>query len=353
MVEAIPKGVGPVEKSGKGQSVSSFIKKNRSTILYATFTVLFAAGLFLIIYSVASSEFNPITYLSAGSTFIIAFLTAAYVLTTTKQLDVMSNQLDEMKKNRELESQPLPWISEYKFIVERPRVFYTPPDPPDKRCEAHAMFHAKVRTRNIGNSTAICVDVLSKVHIPEEDDYTHIESGPFRVDTLEEKQDFPQDDGYGIVNYSSEPEEERLLLSSLRESNSRKLPRVHFYIYYRNILGTCFKVYFDCLLLPKDKHQDETLGKWLTRLTSFSIENKRELDRIKQPNRDEATRHAIFESIKGSFEQTIEGDDIELGVRPIPGSFQVTPIDVDEYEGVMGSVGRGVPIPPSGGCIHE
>lgn len=342
-----------MEKSEQGQSISSFIQKNRSTILYATFTVLFAAGLFLIIYSVASSRFSPITYLSAGSTFIIAFLTAAYVLTTTKQLDVMSKQLDEMKKNRELESQPLPWISEYQFIIERPRLFYSPAEPLDERCEAHAMFHAKVKTKNIGNSTAICVDVLSKVHIPEEDTYTHIESRPFRVDTLEEKQEVPPDDGYGIVGYSSETQEERFLLSSLRETNPRRLPRVHFYIYYRNVLGTCFKVYLDCVLLPKDVRQDEILGKWLTRLTAFPIENKRELDQIKQQKRDDTSRIGIYETIKYKFEHTIEGEDMQLDVIPIPGSFQVTPIDNDEYDRVMGSVGRGVPIPPSGGCIHE
>lgn len=337
--------------SKKTRCVCSFVYQQRDAILYGVFCLLVVAGILLIVFSLVRAEFNAINYLSAGSAFVIALLTAMYVLTTTRQLEVMRGQLDELKKNRELEGQPLPWIREISFLIDKPRVFYAPPEPIAERCKAMMRFHVPVKVRNIGNSPAVCIDAVSYLRIPREDKAILMRSDSIHIGVLEEKQD-SDDEEPDFMSFIVSMEKQLGLLNSLQERNPAKLPTLMVQVYYRNVLGGCFYVSFESLLMPQEG-QYSMLKNWYSRLISFSGDYMKEVDFIQKSDIDGSERMSAIEELQGCFADTIEGDDLEVKLLSVPDSFQVEPVEKVYYKEMVGALHHPVPIPPGEGCFIE
>ncbi len=138
--------------------------KNSQKILLGFFILIAALGIYFFIRSLASPTADFISSLSGASTFILALLTLAYVYITSKQLDVMAQQLNETKRDRELQNQPLPWINKVEICIEKPRVFYSPPEKNPYRTLARYFVYFNIK--NAGSFPAISIDITASIMIP-------------------------------------------------------------------------------------------------------------------------------------------------------------------------------------------
>lgn len=305
-------------------------------------------GIFFIAYGVVNSERNIITYVSGSATVVIAILTMAYVYVTSRQLDVMGRQLKQMEMARRLENQPLPYMSSMRVRIEKPRLYWSPPE---FKCIAEPRYWVYVKIRNVGSHPAICVDVSGRIEIPIEDKKRYFRSASINVPTIEEKEDYPvstdDDDNFLFAN-----DGEGLLIQALREPSVNKMPSLSCRILFRNILGGCFISNCRYRMYPKKEEDLSLFGEWLSAMKSFYIKYKNDignLDKLRKSNEEKWEEE--FNRLKGIFGECVSGEDTEIDSWPIPGSFAVESITEGEYEKELEDVSYGVKKTETMECI--
>lgn len=307
--------------------------------LIGVLILLLALGVFSIVYSVINPERDIMNYISGSATFVIALLTIVYVYVTSKQLEIMSGQLNEMKVERQVQSQPLPWLYGISFKMDKPRFFYSPPG---DSYTGQSRYWVNYKVKNVGTSPAVCVDVSARMEVLG-DESMNLESTAENISTMEEKQIFP-DDVSEDASFLFSGDSKGAVISALRENDVRKYPIVHCRVLYRNILGGCFVALCDYRIYPKDEdsEQDSVLSNWLSEITAFNIKYKddlEELKRLRKANREKWDE--VFDGVKSRFAESVKGEGIDMESWPIPGSFKVKSISEEDYAIIIGDVHYG------------
>lgn len=318
-----------------------FIKR----LLYSVvaFLCIFTVGSFVIQYY--KNQFDVLMSIYVVSTFAIAILTIAYVLTSHSQVGVMKEQLKEIRVSRELESQPLPVLIMKEIKLEKPRVFYSPPE---KEYSSQSRYFAPFHLENKGRYPAVNVDCTGYLHIKKE-------KTPLVLSTVSEH--FPvlaegstsKEEEFMFVNDSSAK-----LLNSILYDNVKDLPVIVVYTHYRNIIGGCFRQVQAFRVMSNSDNADK-LKNWLTTINSFGLLYKSELDKIKKlfPYDDDKW-HEQFDHIKLDFEKRIVDVNLNITLVPLPGSFEVKHLEREEYERAREEICYGTAIPLDlEECIHE
>jgi hypothetical protein len=238
-------------------------------VLIGLFVLLLALGIFSFVYSAVEQKYDLISSISAAGTFVIALLTLAYVYITSRQLDVMNEQIIENRKDRELQSQPLPWMTSFGVSIEKPKFYYSPPQ---KSHRTLSRYFAIFRIKNVGGCPAVSVDISAVLEIPTGDSTKYFTATSERIETLEEKLTYPLENNqfYDIL-FSGDVKGE--FLTAIREKNPLKLPKISIRILYRNILGGCFKISNRYIIYAKTEDQDSIISDWLSSITSFNIKS--------------------------------------------------------------------------------
>lgn len=317
-------------------------------IIIGLISFILFVGIILVIIDYKDPKFDAIAYLSGWSTFVLAILTAIYVITTSGQLNIMKKQLDEMRKERELQCQPLPWFEQIKFYIIKPKLFYSPPE---KLHKFLSKYDIGFTLKNIGTFPAICIDISSRIEIPRDNDFIFIDTISKRIDALEEKANYPPD---GSLNKSFSFTEDAStigkVLEALRDNNIEKYPRIMIRILYKNVLGGCFILFNEYVIYPKDENQDSVMKNWLSEIKAFNIKYKNEIDQLTEiRNYNREKWDILFEELKSQIACTLVGEDeIELSVFPIPNSLKVVPISYEDYKSILSDVSYGKIIPWKG-----
>ncbi|WP_292376592.1 hypothetical protein [Methanosarcina sp. UBA411] len=366
-------------KNQNGSNLSHFVKKylpNRNIIsqnlkifLPAFPYIIILTGLLFVVYSVitpvpvnstsVTDISTRVSTISTISAFFTVVLTGLYFVVNSKQLDVMSKQLNEMKNDRELQNQPLPWISNLNFYIEKPKLFYSPPVPIEKRHSVQATYWAEFEIKNVGSYPAVCVDVSSLVLVlkdkpnttydscfaaikedssdivrKNDDRYLSFEGISERIDTLEEKEKCN-------VHFMFSHDEEGVLLRRLIDSRNVHYPILKIRILFKNILGAPFFLYNVYSLYPPyiNSEISPVLKDWLSKIVSFPITYNNELDSLKSldKSRNGKDRYELFQEVTEKFNVSLlnaspEADKEKLRVVPIPGYFVIKPISEEEYK---------------------
>ncbi len=289
------------------------------------FAILIIILLGFSIASYKNPEFEFITYLSGSSTFIVAILTILYVFTNSKQLDIMTNQLAEMKKDRELQNQPLPYIENIKLSIEKPRFFYTPPND-EYSFQSRYKFEASIN--NLSESPAICIDISACIIIPTDNDKLTLETACQRVDVLEEKCKLDEKDK---INLTFVEDYNGKIFEALRSGEINTFPRLCIKTFYRNTSGGCFTYENEYYIIP-DQDKEGTLRDWHTQIVSFTTKYKDKLSELKlmsKRNRDKWNR--LFQDIKEEVACGITDESLELKIRAIQGKFNIESMERDAY----------------------
>lgn len=331
--------------------------------------LIILVGLIFIIYSAISpvsenstsviENSTKLSTISTISAFFTVILIGLYVVVNSKQLDVMSKQLNEMKNDRELQNQPLPWISNIEFYIEKPKLYYTPPEPIEKRHSVQATYWAEFEIKNVGSYPAVCVDVSSLVLVlkdkpnttydscpvtliddssdivkKKDDKYLSFEGLSKRIDTLEEKEKCNS-------HFMFSSDCEGVLLKRLIDSRNIHYPILKIRILFKNVLGACFFLYNIYHLYPPyiDYEISPVLKDWLSKMVSFPITYNNELDSLKylDNSRNVKERKELFKEVQEKFNVSLlnanpEADKEKLRVVPIPGYFVIKPISEEEYK---------------------
>lgn len=315
--------------------------KDTDIVLWAFFCALLVVGIGASIYSVVNPSFDALKLLSGYATFLIALLTVVYVITTRRQLRVMTRQLDEMARDRELQAQPLPWPVALMVYSERPRLFKGPEHP--DRPIMLVRHHAETRIRNLGSSTAVSVDISSFLVVPSDKKPTQWSCVSCRAEVLEEKHEYPEQEGEKNTFMFAE-DQGALLLTSLLDNRLERLPMLHVLVHYRNILGASFALRRIYRLYPK-KDTQETIKTWLERLHNFPLRYKEDLDKLERMNSTNDPRaDDAYKELKAKSIEKLPEERIEFEAWPVPGTGDVKTLTNEEYEKAVSRIGYGVRI---------
>jgi hypothetical protein len=326
--------------------------KPRQIVLVVFFLLILLIFVFSYIYSKDNSNRDFIATLSGTATVIVALLTLSYVYITSRQLDIMQKQLEENKKDRELSNQPLPWINDIKFYLEKPEFYY---NPPQKEYSFQSRYFACFHLKNVGTSPAVVVDVSASLLVKNKNQKTTFSTAAIRVETLEEKQIYPHNEDEEDNNLMFAGDKKGIVLDALREANMENFPELHVTVLFRNVLGGCFLVNNIYRLYPKDKDQDSVFSNWLTLISSFTIKYKKELEMLPSLLAKDITQWSIVsEKVRQDLKQSLLGNDDmkknEVDLWSIPNSLNITPIDKKEYQKETNNFYYGRKLPPSAPC---
>lgn len=321
--------------------MNSKLGQTRTAILILV--ALIVAILAGIIVQIWIPGFRVIPYIGVVSTLSIAFLTVAYVLVTSSQLRVMTGQLSEMARTRELDAQPLPLLHVQKFHLERPRFFYTPPD---DRYHANPRFLVSYKLVNQGIHPAVNIVAAGRLIMRVDDDEIRISGGAREIDVLASSEEFPHEDGH-YLHFLFTGDKINSLIKVLRDRSYSNPPLVAIRLLYKNVLGACFAGTWFFEFSPKTEDDFAILGNWDTKMTSFDVEYKEELKRLpKLKGKDEQSWESEFKSVRGTLDAALEGgQDLELAWVQIPNSFRSEVISSDRYNAEVKQRFFGRPIP--------
>jgi hypothetical protein len=316
----------------------------RQLSLSLVLIVLLAFGVFSLINYFENPELDAITLLSGGSTYVIALLTIIYVMTTSRQLDVMGRQLDEMKRDRELQHQPLPWISQTKIRIEKPQLYHSPSKP--GKYNVQARYNVDITLKNIGNCPSVNIDASARIAIPMEKNVKYFDSVSESLHVLEEKREYPSSE-YESLSFLFADDEEGLFFHALTETSLKKYPILMLRILYRNILGACFGVYNDYLVyLAKRPEHDVIISEWLSGMKSFPIKYKKELKSLMELEKSNLEKwDELFNILKKNFSKSLKDEDVNISAWSIPDSFEIQNISENEYTKFISDISYGSVLP--------
>jgi len=288
-------------------------------------TSLLVSLVVLVIINFIIKEFDIVTYLTGISSFVIAILTVFYVLTTSNQLDVMSNQLIEMKKDRELQNQPLPWLENIFLEIEAPRLYYSPPE---KRHSFISRYNVFLDLENLSDCPAISIDISSKLIFKKADNQDVLTSTFERVDTLAGNQKYPKNDKDKKIDFLFPGDNSCDLFTILRDSIETPLLKID--ITYRNILGACFLIENEYQLFQHEDDED-IINKWHTDIVSFPTKEKEKIEKLVQLKKSNDSQwDKLFASIKSSYKY--KQAKVTLKAYSLSGSFKIKTLSIEDYE---------------------
>lgn len=301
--------------------------------------VLLLACIFLVItvilYEIfpASIVASFASFLSATGTLGILILTAFYVVFTNRQIT-------ELKKQRELNLQPLPNIRITEAAISRPRLTASPSD---GSVGTAINIYFKCAIENVGNAAAVMVDTIFQFTGTALDrHYDEFWARRFHVIKESEKFYFIED----LMEKSPE------LLNAINKSLfAEGCPRkgffsimVHIKILYRNILGTPFLLTLDNVVRVDQKYK-KTLASWIGIMETFESEFATKLSTYKAVfQRSPEDADELYEELKAILRGKFTEDVMPIEVLPWSASFNVKPLESNELAELEKKIHHSLPV---------
>ena len=190
---------------------------------------------------------NFIAYTSSLSTVIMVII---YLFTYYQQLNVMQNQLKEMKFSRNVEIQPLPYLEEPKGEMSLSR-FFQIYETDFKKIGLMCRFFSEFEVTNIGNGPAVTIDFIPKFYekIPNnQGDSPLIESMGKRIECISLR----EGDSQKISFLSFDPD-----VKVVEKLLQKHVVLLFVKIVYKNSLGMAFKENVGFWVSVAREHEDK------------------------------------------------------------------------------------------------
>jgi hypothetical protein len=314
------------------QSIKKYFYLFIIILVLAALVISFLIADSIIIFSEPIS--NSIIFLSYASTFIIAVLTISYVLTTSKQLD-------EMKKEREFQYQPLPWVKEIKPTLKTPQLFSKPEYCVDadgvNKCKhkefiISSILNIDFTIKNYSEHPAVCIDVLSRLIIQNKRDTISIVK---RIPILEADQIISTDSKNGpstVGSFYFDEDPAGDIIQALLANCSEMYPTFQIRILFRNVIGGHFVIENSYQLFPTEEHTD-TLKNWIGVTVSFPKQFSNELKEINGELKDcvFTPTGEKFSVIDKHLKNALIVKNLNLVPVEIPGKQTVKSISKEAY----------------------
>ena len=189
--------------------------------------------------------------------FLLAAISVVTVIITLRQNREMLNnnekQLLEMRKEHQLSVQPIIAIEDVRFQIERPRFFYTPPS---DEYTFHSRYHLRLKLHNISDATAVCVDAVAYISIPNGDEKYQTMTITHREKVISAHSEVAD------IRLGFNGDSDAVLFEGLRGNSANVLPKVVVHLTYKNAVSGCFEVSETFLVVPKETDDEiNNLGK--------------------------------------------------------------------------------------------
>lgn len=284
--------------------------------------LIFLIGI-IAFFSVFPSELmnlsNFVAYMSSLSTIIMVLV---YLFTNSRQLNAMRNQLEEMKTNRELQIQPLPFSTPEKAYIEAP-TFWT--GPPEWKMDLCYRIFIELLVRNIGNGASVAMVFIPEVFFEDKNgNVTRLGTASSHIDCLKE-------DAVGKISLMFVDEDYVMINNALFSSSySATMKMVTL---YKNVLGGSFKSEATYILKFSDDEK-ENLKSCLKVLKTSKIDYSKEIETynlLRKKNREEDA-HVLMKKVRKDFANKFWSENLPFSVTLWGGSFSVSPMTNKEYE---------------------
>ena len=255
--------------------------------------------------------------------FLLALVSVVTVIITlkqnAKQIAFNKEQLEEMRKEHMLSLQPVLMFENPVFEIERPRLFYTPPE---KKFSIQSRCFFEIEVRNATKAVAVFVDAEAKLIVGTSEKKKYIRDVAIRNNILtnEEK---------AHLSFMFADDEVYLVYNALRDRYQRLLPTVEVVLYYKNTSGGCFKT-SSVYTVALDENNEVEVKAWHTFLDSASIRYKEELENMK---REGGIQGNTFNSVKTDMDTILgEKKTIILKSYESRNDFRYTSISQADYQ---------------------
>lgn len=298
-------------------------KINKALVFILIVLCLAFIGCF--VYSFFDSNFSFVNTISSISSFFVAVLTVVYVYTTSKQMDYMKQQLNQMQNDHRMSEQPIIDFEELQFEIERPRLFYTPPK--DKYSYL-SRYCLGLKVSNVSSYPALFVDISAELIIHDKDNELGLGATSRRLNLV-------------AASSTSEPvdimfagDNNSRIMTALRSHSTSDLPQIHIKACYKSLSGASYLLEHTYWL---DIHGDniDILKNWHTNIVSAPIEEKETLTFL-QKTKKGIDRDVAFDEAKKRFDKKLLGEkSINVSLIEIPQKFMLKTISDDEYNKEM------------------
>lgn len=271
---------------------------------------------------------NFVSYMSSLSTIIMVLV---FFFTTSRQLSIMRNQLDEMQFSRNVEVQPLPNLEIGTASVELPR-YYVGPGTDFRKMRIMCRFFFTFNVTNIGNGPAVAVDFIPKLYgrlPPEKETMTLVETVGRRVECISLREGDSKKTHFMFLDGDHKAVE------ALAKGGEVALPCT---IIFKNALGMAFKEEIKFWVdIPSEK-EAETIRTCLKTVRTAEIDFREQVEQFvhqMEHGREKRARE-IFRAVNRKLGEKFAGqEELELFVQIASGSFAVSPISQSEYEKIL------------------
>lgn len=254
------------------------------------------------------------------------------------------SQLAEMESSRQIQTQPLVIASGVSFSVERPRVFYTPPE---DRYSAGANYTARISLSNPSGTPAL--GVCLHAHLCGAGDEPGLQTTNRFVAVL------PSDGTSSIdrpnPSFSFVPESPKFLEAWLDRKKPWDFPQIGIQAYFRNLSGGHFRSRVHFRLAAQDAPSLRRLEHWKLHLDTFGQHLQAHLSALPGPGSRRSWRE-WFDDLQASYGSAVakDPDEIELRAEIIHETFDISTVSAQEYKAALAEAKVSGPIAPDSEC---
>lgn len=305
------------------------MKLNKQLLLVAIVPIVFIVGVvsfFVFLPKDLVTLTNLIGYMSSLSTTVMVLV---YIVTTSRQLDTMGNQLKEMQYSRDVQIQPLPYLEAISASFDLPR-YYVGPSTDFTKMELCSFVNASFNVINHGNGPAILVDFI-----------THLESGP-RGKEGEILDKCTLSPHVNCVPLKSKPSrkidfqlDDHADCQKILEAMIKDLRiAITFVIVYKNALGKPFQENVAFWLMVKSEADLELLKSGLKVIRTAGIDFATQLQQHEQLAiaKREDKRTKLLDETNKKIDAILKETKVNLKVTIAPRSFMVCSISEEYYQ---------------------
>lgn len=298
-----------------------------NAILILVTIALIAAFVGSLVYSYFYPEFSFSDTISMISSFFVAILTVITVYTTSRQMDFMKQQLDQMRNDQRMSEQPVLDIINPQFEIERPRFFYSP-----KGYTFQSRYFFKLQINNLSAYPAIFTDVSAELIVVEDGEELVLGAVSRRLNVI------AANTTSNVVEIMFAGDSNSKILSALRSLMTSSLPKLKLIITYKSLSGASYAlehVYW--LDYRSDDDDGLILRNWHTAITVAPVEEKETIEALKKIPEGEK-RDEVFESAKNAFDAKLaEGEALDVAMIEIPQKFVLKSITDEQFNEMMES----------------
>lgn len=269
----------------------------------------------LVVYYILAKTSVDTEEIALISSLVIVLLTSLYVMTTIDQTSSMVKQLDEMRCDRKMQQQPLLMPKVDKFIIDAPRLFFTPPN---KEYKFATRCRADIKIEKLSTIPVINVQVRCTLYT-EKNGMKQVEWESCNAfDTIENSIESAKD----MLLQVPHPDD---FFNAIRSSST---PFLDVEVIYNNIMGAHFMV-VKKFALYQSSDDNESITNWHSDLVCFETKEKENITHLYRLLEDGKDTDDLFNSLKDKYRYDI--NEISLYADYIPGHINASLIDDEKY----------------------